>query len=55
MNKFYTVQEVADILKVRRHTVYRWIYAGRLKAHRISRGVVRIEEQELERFIKRGE
>jgi excisionase family DNA binding protein len=49
-----TVQEVADKLKVRRNTVYRWIRAGKLKALKISGGTVRIDEADLEEFIKGG-
>lgn len=48
---YYTIKEVADLLKVAYLTVYRWIQAGKLttikagKQHRISK-------DELDRFIK---
>ena len=46
-----TVKDVSEQLKVTVTTVYRWIYAGKLKAHKIQ-GVVRIQEKDLENFIK---
>lgn len=44
------VREVAERLQVHEQTVYRWIYAGRLKALKIK-GLVRITEEEFARFI----
>ena len=45
-----TVNEVSKMLKVTVTTVYRWIYADKLKAHKIQ-GVVRIQEKDLKSFI----
>ena len=45
-----TVKEVATRLKVHEQTVYRWIYAGKLKAVKIN-GLVRIKEEEFEKFV----
>jgi excisionase family DNA binding protein len=46
-----TVEEVANRLKVTPRTVYRWIDEGKLKSLKIQ-GVVRITEEEYEKFIK---
>lgn len=48
--KFYTVQEAADRLKVHPQTLYRYVSSGRLLAHRIGRSV-RIPESGLEMFL----
>ena len=48
-----TIAQVAEELKVSRRTIKRWVQAGRIKVIRLSPHIVRIEEQEIERF-KRG-
>lgn len=50
MEKYYTPDEVGDILKVKRLTVYRWIAAGKLSAKKVGRGL-RIAERDLAVFI----
>ncbi|EGD51739.1 DNA binding domain protein, excisionase family [Thermoanaerobacter ethanolicus JW 200] len=51
MDKFYTVKEVAELLKVNIHTVYRWVREGRLPAIKIG-DLVRIPESELNKFLE---
>ncbi len=52
MNKFFTVQEIAELLKVERHTVVRWISAGQLRAFKPGGGRFwRIRERDLKRFL----
>lgn len=46
-----TIDDIAQRLKVHPQTVYRWIYAGKLKAVKIS-GIVRITEEAYENFIE---
>jgi excisionase family DNA binding protein len=46
----YTIQEVADILKVSKKSVYRYIKSDRLKAKKI--GQWRILKSDLDNFIK---
>ena len=48
---YFTVEEVADRLKVSHMTVYRWIKAGQLGAYKIG-GEFRITERDIERFLK---
>ena len=48
-----TITEVAKELKVSRRTIKRWAQAGKIKVVKLSPHIVRIEEQEIERF-KRG-
>lgn len=45
------VSEVADVLRVRRETVYQWIKDGELAAIHLGR-TVRISEFDLADFIK---
>ena len=49
--KFYTPQEVSEMLRVNIMTIYRYIRAGKITAHKIGKDY-RIEEKEYERFLK---
>jgi excisionase family DNA binding protein len=49
----YTIQEVADMFRVTRKTIYQWINAGKLNIIKIER-TIRIEQSEIDR-IKKGE
>ena len=49
--EFYTAQDLADKLGVNIMTIYRYIKAGRLKAHKIGKEF-RIAKDEFERFLK---
>lgn len=49
MQKLYTLQEIAEILKVSEKSVYRYIKSGKLKASKI--GQWRIKEEDLNKFI----
>jgi excisionase family DNA binding protein len=51
LSPLFTPQEVADLWKVTRRTVYQWIADGRLKACKIG-DTVRIAEAELTAFIQ---
>ncbi len=48
--KFLTLQEVADRLRVSERSVFRYIHSGRLEATKV--GYWRIKESELEKFLK---
>lgn len=50
MEKYFTPDEVADILKVKRLTVYRWVGAAKLPAKKVGRGL-RITESDLHKLI----
>jgi excisionase family DNA binding protein len=49
MEKLYTLQETADLLKVSTRTVLRYIKSGKLKATKI--GQWRINEISLQNFL----
>lgn len=49
--RYYTIQEVADMLKVAYLTVYRWIQAGKLVAYKAGKQY-RIKEDDLKSFIQ---
>lgn len=49
--EFYTAQELAEKLKLNVMTIYRYIKAGKLKAHKIGKEY-RIGRAEFERFMK---
>lgn len=49
--KVYTLDEVAAVLKVTKRTIYNYIKAGTLPAHKIGKQY-RVTAEELDRFIK---
>lgn len=49
---FYRAEDLAKLLKVNIMTIYRYIKAKRLKAHKIGREY-RIEKIEFEAFLKK--
>lgn len=49
--KYYTTQEIADLLKVVYMTVYRWIRAGKLEAYQVEKQY-RIREADFKKFMK---
>lgn len=51
--KLYTLQEVANILRVSRQTIYNYVTAGRLKATKYGKEY-RVTEETLQDFIKNG-
>jgi excisionase family DNA binding protein len=50
-DRFYTAQEIADILKVDYMTVYRWIRAGKLDAYQVQKQY-RIKESDFSKFME---
>ena len=55
MTTYYTPEEVADILKVRKHTVWNWLREGTLKGTKINVKIWRITDKDLEAFINKEE
>lgn len=49
--KFYTVAEVAQVLSVHVHSVYRWVRLRRLKSYHVGSSV-RISQADLNDFIQ---
>lgn len=56
-NKYYTADEVAEMLKVTTESVRRWIRGGKLKSVKLSGKFIRISQTDLDEFVKsmRGE
>jgi excisionase family DNA binding protein len=50
-DKYYTIQEIADILKVNYMTVYRWIRAGKMEAYQLQKQY-RIRENDFQKFME---
>lgn len=50
--QYYTIEEVAKMLKVAYLTVYRWIQSGKLVAYKAGKQY-RIEKSDLDKFIER--
>ena len=48
--QYYTIEEVAKMLKVAYLTVYRWIRAGKMKAVKAGKQY-RITQSELDKFL----
>ena len=50
--EFYITQELTDLLRVNIMTIYRYIKAGKLKAHKIGKEF-RIPLEEFDKFLSR--
>ena len=48
--EYYSIEEVAKMLKVAYLTVYRWVKSGRLKAYKAGKQY-RIKKSDLDKFI----
>lgn len=51
--KLYSIDEIADILKVTQRTIYNYIKSGSLKAIKIGK-YWRIKHSDLEQFLATG-
>ena len=51
--KYYTLQEIADLLKVSRQSVYNWLTHKKLHATKFGKQY-RVTEEELQEFLKTG-
>ena len=49
----YTLDEVSDILKITKRTLYTYVQSGHLKASRIGR-YWRVSEKQLQEFLDAG-
>jgi len=49
--EYYTVQEIADMLRVDYMTVYRWIRAGKLEAYQVEKHY-RIKESDFKKYME---
>ena len=50
-DQYYTIEEVAKMLRVAYLTVYRWIQSGKLPAYKAGKQY-RIKKENLNQFIK---
>lgn len=48
--KYYTIEEIAKMLKVAYLTVYRWIQDGKLVAYKAGKQY-RVKKEDLDKFI----
>ncbi len=48
---YYTTDEVADLLKVNRESVRRWVRDNKLKAVKLSGKFIRISQADLDEFV----
>ena len=52
--KLYTLQEVADFLKVTRQTIYNYVTSGKLKASKLAGGKeYRVKESDLKELLQK--
>ena len=51
--KLYTSKQVAKLLGVSEYTIYRYIKAGKLKAIKLTAYNFRIDEKDLNQFLKK--
>jgi len=51
--KLLNISEVSKLLRLSERTIYRLVDAGKLKAIKFSRKATRIDEKDLNNFIKK--
>lgn len=49
--QYYTIKEVAEILKVAYLTVYRWVKDGKIEAYKLGKEY-RIKKIDIEKFVE---
>jgi putative molybdopterin biosynthesis protein len=49
--QYYSIEEVAKMLKVAYLTVYRWVRAGKLTAYKIQKQY-RIKKEDFDKFLE---
>ena len=55
VDRIYTIEEAAEILKIKPRTLRQWVTDGKINAFRIGdRGLIRIHEEDLQAFIDRA-
>lgn len=47
----YTINEVAEKLRLKPHTIYRWVWSGRIKALKLGDKTIRIPEEEVQKIM----
>ena len=52
--QFYTVAEVADIMRVSRMTIYRMVHSGELPAVRVGKNSYRVPRAALDQLFAMG-
>ena len=53
MNKLLTSKQVANKLGLSEYTIWRYVKAGKLKAIKLTKRNFRIEEKDLNQFLKK--
>jgi len=53
VSTIYTIEETAELLKIKPRTVRQWITDGKLKSFKIG-DLVRVHEDDLQEFIDRA-
>ena len=51
MEKFYTIEEIAEISRLHLNTVYRHLRQGKLKAHKVG-NQWRVTQEALDKYLK---
>jgi len=51
---FMTVKEVADLLRVEKTTIYRWIENGKINAKKINKKKILVPKQSVLSLLERG-
>ena len=51
--QFYTIDEIAELLKISYLTVFRWVKAGKLTAYKVGKQY-RIDAKDLNNFLEKS-
>lgn len=51
---YWKVSEIAKHFRINHNVVYGWIHAGKLPAIRFGKGSFRVDDEDLQAFIRRN-
>lgn len=51
-DKYYTTEEIAELLKVTPESVRRWVRSGQLVSVKLGGKFIRVSQEDLDRFIQ---
>lgn len=53
IEKYYTPEEIAELLTVSPQTVRRWVQHGKMKGAHLNQKVIRVKESDLVEFLEK--
>jgi len=52
MEKLFTIQQLSELIQIKRSTLYEWTHAGFIPHYKLPKGV-RFREEEIEKWLNK--